>query len=181
MTNWTFSLAELFVWTTTVWFSPNNKTFFCITQNFFLYYIYCIFENGYLRYFKLDRKMKLLCGDNFKQKYSTTFEIILLVLGFRLLFLFTWFMGLVLKVAVRKQNFICLFLRLVTTLKAYSPNLYTVHKGIKPCTQLSTALLQVDAAAVEMRSHWKMVGLCQRYARNGQVTNFFFILGPLWL
>jgi hypothetical protein len=28
---------------------------------------YCIFQNGYLRYFKLERKLKLFCGDNFRQ------------------------------------------------------------------------------------------------------------------
>ena len=33
----TFGLVELFAWISTVWFSPNDKTFFCRTQNFFLY------------------------------------------------------------------------------------------------------------------------------------------------
>ena len=48
-------------------FSAEHRTFF-IT-------IYGIVQNGCLKYFKLDRKMKLFCGDN----YSTTFKIVLLV------------------------------------------------------------------------------------------------------
>ena len=79
VTDRTFGSAELFGQTSTVWFGPNDRTFFCRTQNFFLYYMYCIFQNGYLRYFKIDKKMKLFCEDSFRQKYSTTFKIVLLV------------------------------------------------------------------------------------------------------
>jgi hypothetical protein len=34
----TFGLAEQFGWTSTVRFGPNDRTFFCRTQNFFSYY-----------------------------------------------------------------------------------------------------------------------------------------------
>jgi hypothetical protein len=78
VTDRTFGSAELFGRTSTVWFGPNDRTFFCRTQNFF-FTIYCIYLNGYLRYFKFDKKVKLFCGDNFRQKYSTTFKIVLLV------------------------------------------------------------------------------------------------------
>ena len=37
----TFGSAELFGRTSTVRFCPNDRTFFCRTQNFFLYYIQC--------------------------------------------------------------------------------------------------------------------------------------------
>ena len=70
----TFGTAELLLFGSaqmTEPFSAEHRTFF--------FTIYCIFQNGYLRYFKLDRKMKLFCGDNFRQKYSTTFKIVLLV------------------------------------------------------------------------------------------------------
>ena len=33
-----FGSAEMFDQTSTVWFGPNDRTFFCRTQNFFLYY-----------------------------------------------------------------------------------------------------------------------------------------------
>ena len=39
VTNRTFSSAELFSQTSAVWFGPNDRTFFCRTQNFFLCYI----------------------------------------------------------------------------------------------------------------------------------------------
>ena len=70
----TFGTAELLLFGSaqmTEPFSAEHRTFF--------FTIYCIFQNGYLRYFKLDRKMKLFCGDNFTQKYSTTFKIVSLV------------------------------------------------------------------------------------------------------
>ena len=38
-----FGLAELFGRTSTVWFGPNDRTFFCRIQNFFLYYIIIAF------------------------------------------------------------------------------------------------------------------------------------------
>ena len=41
VTDWTFGLTELFGRTFTVRFGPNDRTFFCRTQNFFLYYIQC--------------------------------------------------------------------------------------------------------------------------------------------
>ena len=56
---------QMFGRTSTVRFGPNDRTFFCRTQNFFLYY--CIFQNGYLRYFKLALYVILSGGDNFKQ------------------------------------------------------------------------------------------------------------------
>ena len=39
VTDRTFGSAELFRRTSTVRFGPNDRTFFCRTQNFFLYYI----------------------------------------------------------------------------------------------------------------------------------------------
>ena len=50
-----FSSAQM-----TEHFSAEHRTFF--------FNINCIFQNGYLRYFKLDRKIKIFCGDNFRQK-----------------------------------------------------------------------------------------------------------------
>ena len=70
----TFGTAELLLFGSaqmTEPFSAEHRTFF--------FTIHWIFQNGYLRSFKLDRKMKLFCGDNFRQKYSTTFKIVLLV------------------------------------------------------------------------------------------------------
>ena len=70
----TFGTAELLLFGSaqmTEPFSAEHRTFF--------FTIYCIFQSGYLRHFKPDRKMKLFCGDNFRQKYSTTFKIVLLV------------------------------------------------------------------------------------------------------
>ena len=64
--------------TSTVWFNPNDRTYFCRTQNFFLYHK-LHFSKRQLRSFKLDRKIKLFRGDNFRRKYSTTFKIVLLV------------------------------------------------------------------------------------------------------
>ena len=57
-----------------------RPNFFLFLQNTELFFtIYWFFQNGYFRSFKLDRKMKLFCGDNFRQKYSTNFKIVLLV------------------------------------------------------------------------------------------------------
>ena len=70
----TFGTAELLLFGSaqmTEPFSAEHRTFF--------FTIHHIFQNGYLRYFKLDRKMKLFSGDNFRQKCSTTFKSILLV------------------------------------------------------------------------------------------------------
>ena len=36
-----FGSAKLFGRTFTLWFGPNDRTFFCRTQNFFSYYIQC--------------------------------------------------------------------------------------------------------------------------------------------
>jgi hypothetical protein len=41
VTDRTFGSTKLFDRTSTVRFGPNDKTFFCRTQNFFLYYIQC--------------------------------------------------------------------------------------------------------------------------------------------
>ena len=49
-----------------VW--PKWQNLFSAEHRTFFFTIYCIFQNGYLRSFKLDRKMKLFCGDNFRQK-----------------------------------------------------------------------------------------------------------------
>merc|ERR1712051_648729 len=41
VTDQTFGSSELFSRTSTVWFGPNDRTFFCRTQNFFSYQILC--------------------------------------------------------------------------------------------------------------------------------------------
>ena len=75
MTDRTFSSAELFGQTST---SAQMTEPFSAEHRFVFFTIYCI-PSGYLIYFKLDRKMKLFYGDNFRQKFSTTFKIVLLV------------------------------------------------------------------------------------------------------
>ncbi len=42
VTERTFGLAKLFGWTSTVWFGPNDRTFFCGTPNFSFKFLFCL-------------------------------------------------------------------------------------------------------------------------------------------
>ena len=86
VTDRTFGSAELFGRTSTA-FSPNDRTFFCRTHNFFLYYILGFSKwLRSLRYFKVglclktnpkyESKKKLFCGDNFRQEYCLKTQLL---------------------------------------------------------------------------------------------------------
>ena len=48
VTDQTFGSAELFGRTSTVRFGPNDKTFFCRTQNFFFIFLFCLMTHMYM-------------------------------------------------------------------------------------------------------------------------------------